>query len=66
MICFYTDRVRYENSPLKEGIVDVESEVLVIVCVASKQERAGMCVERIGWKPNKSNYFNVCNVLCTM
>ena len=48
MICFYTDRVRYENLPLKEGIVDVESEVLVIVCVASKQERAGMCVERIG------------------
>ena len=46
------------SSPLEEGIVDVESEVFVIVCVATKQERAGMCVERIGWKPNK-NIFSI-------
>ena len=56
---FLYARVTRESSPLEEGIVYVESEVFVVVCVASKQERAGMCVERIWWKPNKNNYTQV-------
>ena len=63
---FLYARVTRESSPLEEGIVYVESEVFVVVCVATKQERAGMCVERIGWKPNRNNYFNICKVTLVM